>query len=244
MINATSYDILTTIMSRLELTMEKRLDFEGLTRQTRRLDFEDGLTDLHVGALFLVMSLAATFFFSASGLTWFTKALILQPDITKVALVGIFGCFLLVAFGSRRLIARVRREYIWKDRGEIVPLAVGVDRWVHVLAAAAFLILTTLGLWVLLRGRSGDEAILRLLVAASGVATGITYLGMGLTLRLNRYLYVGFAGGLLSGVLFFFPLTFSGSWLVFGAIWTTVLLISGLYALQRIRRDMAEANHD
>lgn len=223
--------------------MDKRLDYEGLTRQTRRLEFEDGLTDLQVGAVFLVISLAAAFFFSTAGLTWFARAFILQRDIANVALVGIFACFILVAFGSRRLIAEVRRKYIWKNRGEIVPLPVGVDRWVHVLAVAVFLILMIFGLWVLLRGGNDEEAIMRLLVAASGVATGIIYLGMGRSLRLNRYFPVGFAGGLLSCGLFFVPLTWSESWLGFGAIWTTVLLISGLYALRRTRRDMAEANH-
>ncbi len=224
--------------------MDKKLDFEGLTRQTRRFDFEDGLTDLQVSALFLVMSLGAAFFFSTAGLTRFTKALILQREITLVALAGIFGCFILGAFGSRRLIARVRREYFWKDRGEIVPLPVQVDKWVTVLSAAVFLILMIFGLWALLRGGSDDQAILRLLVAASGVATGIIYLGMGRSIRLNRYLPVGIVGGLLSGVLFFIPLTWSESWLGLGAIWTTVLLISGLSALRRTRLSMAEANHD
>lgn len=223
--------------------MDKRLDFEKMTRQTRRLDFEDGLTDLQGSAIFLVMSLGAAFFFSTAGLTWFTRALILQREITLVALVGIFGGFILAAFGSRRLIARVRREYFWKDRGEIVPLPWQVDRWVNALAAAVFLILMTFGLWVLLRGGSDDEVILRLLVAATGVGVGITYLGMGRALRLNRYLSVGFAGGLLSGALFFVPLTWSEIWLGFGAIWTTVLLASGLYALRRTRRSLAEVNH-
>ena len=223
--------------------MEREIDFEEITLRTRRMDFEDGLTDLQVSALFLVMSLGAAFFFSTSGLTWFTKALILQREITLVALVGIFGCFILGAFGSRRLIARVRRGYIWKDRGEIVPLPVGVDRWVSVLGAAVFLTLTIFGLRILLRGGSDDEATLRLLVAASGVATGITYLGMGRSLRMNRYLCVGIAGGLLSVVLFFVPLTYSGSWLGLGAIWTTILLASGLYALRRTRRGIAEASH-
>ena len=223
--------------------MDQRLDFEELTRQTRRLEFDDGLTDLQVSALFLFMSLAAAFVFSTAGLTWFAKALILQREITFIALAGIFACFVLVAFGSRRLIARVRRDYFWKDRGEIVPLHVGVDRWVSVLSAAVFLILTIFGLWLLLRGGSEDEAILRLIIAASGVATGITYLGMGRSLRLNRYLCVGIAGGLLSVVLFFVPLTYSGSWLGLGAIWTTILLASGLYALRRTRRGLAEANH-
>ncbi len=118
--------------------MDKRLDFEELTRQTRRLDFGDGLTDLQVSAVFLVMSLAAAIFFSTAGLTWFARALIIQREITFLALVGIFGCFILGAFGSRRLIARVRRDYFWKDRGEIVPLPVGVDRWVSVLSVAVF----------------------------------------------------------------------------------------------------------
>ena len=223
--------------------MEDRLDFEELTRQTRRLDFEDGLTDLQVSAAFLVMSLAAAFFFSTTGLTWFARSLILQREITYVALVGFFGGFILVAFGSRRVIARVRREYFWKDRGEIVPLPVQVDKWVSVLSAAIFLTLLIFGAWVLLRSGTDEEAILRLIIAASGVATGITYLGMGRSLRLNRYLPVGFVGGLLSGVLFFVPLTYSESWLGLGAIWTTILLTSGLYALRRTLRGMAEANH-
>lgn len=222
--------------------MDDRLDFEELTRKTRRLDFEDGLTDLQVSAIFLVMSLSAALFFSTAGLTWLTKALILQREITLVALAGIFGFFMLVAFGSSRLIARVRREYIWKDRGEVVPLPWQVDTWVNVLAVAVFLVLMILGLWVVLRGGSDDDAILRLLIAGSGVVTGIMYLGMGRSIRLNRYIPVGIIGGLLSGVLFFIPLTFSESWLVFGAIWTTILLISGLYALRRTRLSMLEIN--
>jgi hypothetical protein len=223
--------------------MDDGLDFEELTRKTRRLDFEDRLTDLQIGAIFLVMSLCAAFFFSTAGLNWFARALTLQREITLVALAGIFGCFMLVAFGSSRLIARVRREYFWKDRGEIVPLPWQVEPWVNVLAAAAFMILMMLGLWVVLRGGRDDDALLRLLIAVSGVMTGIMYMGMGRSIRLNRYLPVGLIGGLLSGVLFFIPLTFSESWLAFGAIWTTVLLISGLYALRRTRRSMAEANH-
>jgi hypothetical protein len=223
--------------------MEKKLDFEGLTRQTRRLDFEDGLTDLQVSALFLIISLGAAFFLSTAGITWFARALILQREITLVALAGIFGCFILVAFGSRRLIARVRREYFWKEHGEIVPLPWQVDKWVSVLSVAVFLVLMIFGLWVVVRGGSDNETILRLLIAASGVATGITYMGMGRALRLNRYLSVGIVGGLLSGALFFIPLSFSESWLGLGVIWTTVLLISGLYALRRTRRSMFEVNH-
>ena len=223
--------------------MEREIDFEEITTRTRRLDFEDGLTDLQVSAAFLVMSLAGAYFFSTAGLTWFTRALILQREITLVALIGIFGCFVLVAFGSRRLIARVRREYLWKDRGEIVPLPVQVDKWVSVLSAAIFLAILIGAAWVLLRGGTDEEALLRLIIAASGVATGITYLGMGRSLRLNRYLPVGLVGGVLSGVLYFVPLTWSGSWLGLGAIWTSILLISGLYALGRTRRGMTEANH-
>ncbi len=223
--------------------MDESLDFEELTRKTRRLDFEDGLTDLQVSAIFLVMSLGAALFFSTAGLTWLTEALILQREITLIALAGIFGFFMLVAFGSSRLIARVRREYFWKDRGEIVPLPWQADSWVNVLAAAVFLVLMIFGLWVVLRGGNDDEAIMRLLIAGSGVVTGIMYLGMSRSIRLNRYLPVGIVGGLLSGALFFIPLTFSESWLAFGAIWTTTLLVSGLYALRRTRRGMAEANH-
>ena len=223
--------------------MDDGFDFEELTRKTRRLDFEDGLTDLQIGAILLVMSLGAAFFFSDAGLTRLTKALTLQREITLVALAGIFGCFMLVAIGSSRLIARVRRDYFWKDRGEIVPLPWQVDTWVTVLATAVYLVLMIFGLWVVLRGGSDDDALLRLLIAVSGVMTGIMYLGMGLSIRLDRYLPVGIVGGLLSGLLFFIPLTFSESWLAFGAIWTTVLLISGLYTLRRTRRSMAEANH-
>ncbi len=224
--------------------MEREIDFEEITTRTRRLDFEDGLTDLQVSALFLVMSLAAAFFFSTAGLTWFARSLIFQREITYVALVGVFGGFVVVAFGSRRMIARVRREYFRKDRGEIVPLPVQVDKWVSVLSAAIFLTILIGGAWVLLRSGTDEEAILRLIIAASGVATGITYLGMGRSLRLKRYLPVGFVGGVLSGVLFFVPLTWSESWLGLGAIWTTVLMISGLSALRRTRLSMAEANHD
>ena len=87
-------------------------------------------------------------------------------------------------------------------------------------------------------------AVVRALVAASGIATGVVFVGMGLSLRLPRFIWVGIIGGMLSAVIFALPVPIPASWVMMGAIWAIVLAISGGRAFQQALRNSGTPAHD
>jgi hypothetical protein len=62
------------------------------------------------------------------------------------------------------------------------------------------------------RGVLSEEEALRVLAASVGSGIGIVYLGMGIDLRLSRYIAAGIAGLILSAVVVVQPVAFSMSW--------------------------------
>lgn len=223
--------------------MENQINFEEITRRTRRLEFEDGLNDLQNGFVFLLFSLLSAFFFSRAGLTFYMRGMIYQPEIMTIGLITLIPLLVLLTFGGRRLISRVRRKVLWRGQGEIVPLKWQVDRRITILAAGIWLIVSFVGLTWLSQGRIRLDADMRIMIAAGGLATGIVYVGMGRSLGIQRYQWVGIIGGLLSTLLMFVPLPYVGSWLAFGAIWTSVLGVSGTIALRQTLLDLRGASH-
>ncbi len=213
--------------------MQNDIDFENLTRQTRRLEFEDGLTDLQNALVFLLLSLMGAVFFSTWGITIYMRAMLFNSELTTITLLALIPLLILLMFGGRRLIHRIRRDYFWRDRGEIVPLKWQVDWRVNLLAAAVWLVLTLIGLVGVSRGSTEWDAELRVMIGAAGVATGVVYFALGWSMGIRRYLWLGAIGGILSLLLTFIPVPAGYSWVVFGFIWCGLLVISGIYALRR-----------
>jgi hypothetical protein len=220
--------------------MQNEIDFEDLTRQTRRLEFEDGLTDLQNAFVFLLMGLLGTVFFSTWGLMLFIRGILFNEELTMLALLAIIPLLVLIMFGGRRLIQRIRRDILWRERGEIVPLKWQVDSKLSVLAFTVWLALTLIGLKTVSRWSMEMDSALRVMIGAAGVATGVVYFAMGRTLRVQRYLWVGPLGGILSLLLMVVPVPSGYSSAVFGVVWCSLLTISGLAALRRTMRDLRE----
>lgn len=223
----------------LEVLVEERIDLDSLTRNTRRLEFDDGLNDLQNALVFLLLGLLGGFFMSTTGITLYMRGMIFNQEITTIALLTLFLLLILITFGARRWITRYRKQVLWRHLGEMEPFRWQVDRKVNVLASAIWLVVAYLGLFTFTRDPMDLDAAMRVLIAAGGIATGVVYIMMGKTLAITRYLWVGLIGSLLSAPLMFAPIDGSLSWVVFGLIWVGILGISGISALrgslQRLR---------
>jgi hypothetical protein len=215
-----------------EVVMEPYVDLDALTRQTRRLEFEDGLNDFQNGLVFLILGLLASLFMSTTGITWYMRAMLFNQELTTIALLALIPLLYLLTFGLRRLIRLYRRKVLWRHLGEMEPFRWQVDSRVNVLATAIGLIVV-IGGFVLLRNEPMDlDAGMRVIAGAGGIATAVIYLALGRSFGLARYRWVGMVGGLLSALLIIAPLNVSISWLAFGIIWALTLSISGAVALR------------
>ena len=224
--------------------MKTLSELDQLTQQTRRRDFEDGLVDFIYAVLFLVLGLLTWFALSPTGMRWYINAVIRNREITLLMFILILGLFILVLFGSRRLVDHLRQSVFWKERGFTKPLHQQV-RWPTQLLATIISLGIILGAFLLtLRGRVDPVIALRSVVAAGGVATGITFLGIGLDLSIKRYQIVAFCGMMVSALILFYPFSFAASWLVFGMAWGLILGLSGTWALRKTVQKGEEINHE
>ncbi len=222
--------------------MNQVVDLDRLTQATRRREFDDGLADFAAGAVILALGLLDWLLFSTAGLAWYATALAKHRALTLAGLLALMLLVVVGAWGARRAIGRIRMSENWRRRGIVRPLRRQIG-WPTALAAA----LTVGGMLagaatMLANGRIDQDGVLRTLVAAAGVGTGAVYLGIGVSLRIRRYLVVGPAGGVLSALILFSTLSFSAAWLVLGAIWGSLLGASGAWALRQSMASSSESN--
>ncbi len=213
---------------------------DSLTRATRRREFEDGLVDLLYGGVFLILGLASWFVYSTVGLRWLATVLIRYREIASIGLLVFVPALVLVIFAARRLIERWRRAYLWKGRGYVQSL-----RWQVKPAVSAAAAVSCLGLiggvaWLTAVGTLNQDHLLRSLTSGVSLGTAIVYFGMGVDLRIRRYLVVGIAGAVLSLPLLLLAISFSQSWLLLGGGWMLILGIPGVWALRRSVSAIAE----
>lgn len=217
---------------------------DNLTKRTRRREFEDGLMDYVLALTFLTLGVLGGFFLSASGLRWYSTQLLRNREVTIIGEIGSFALFILVLFGARRLIAHIRRKTLWKNRGFVKSLRWQVSPQVNALAGGALIAMLIVAFVLMRNGLVSDDFVLRTLVAATGVATGIVLFGVGRELELGRYRWVGVVGGTTSALIILFPLSFSTAWLALGIGWTIIFAVSGTWALRKSLAALKEAEGD
>jgi small-conductance mechanosensitive channel len=212
--------------------MKDMMYLNELTRATRRREFEDGLFDLMLAVIFFIIGLLGWLFFSPWLLHWYIESLIINREVTIIVLIALPALFLLIIFAIRQFIEYIRRSLLWRDSGYVKSLRWQVKRSTSLIAGAVAIIMTVCAFWLMQRGWISPEDVLRTLVASASVATGVVFVGVGVDLRLRRYIYIGVSGIFLSSGLLFLPNTFSKSWLMFGSLWLILLLLSGIWALR------------
>jgi hypothetical protein len=223
--------------------MNTGLDLDELTRRTRRREFDDGLMDFVFGGFALVGVLLVAFISSTSGMTWMVNSLIRHRDLTIIGLITLIPIMVLIIEGAKRLIGRIRRATFWRDSGFVTPLRQQGSWPINFLAAAIFISVVIVSAALMYRGVIGPEAVFRSLVSGAGMATGVMYFGMGVSLKLRRYQVVGIVGGLLSAGILLTSASYAMSWVLFGIAWGTVFFISGSWALRLAILSFKAADH-
>lgn len=224
--------------------MDQVVDLDNLTRATRRREFDDGLIDFAIGALFLLLCMLNWFLFSTEGISWYAIALMTNRALTLFGLAVIAVLMIVVPLGARKAIDRIRQSTIWRDSGYVKPLR-RTTGWPTILLSVVVLLGMTVGAYLLMTiGRINTEGVLRTLIASVGVGMGILYFGSGLSLGLRRYLAVGLVGGILSALILFLPVSFSIAWLILGIVWIVVLGVSGALALRQALSANADSSNE
>ena len=80
--------------------MNQAADLANLTRATRRYEFDDGLMDFAVGALFLLSSVINGFLFSPEGISWYAIALMTNRSLTLFGLAVIAALIIIGLLGG------------------------------------------------------------------------------------------------------------------------------------------------
>jgi uncharacterized membrane protein len=212
--------------------MDTPIDLDKLTHQTQRREYLDGLRDLHLGMVILILSLLNWFVLSPAGATLLVKTVRYNKDLSIVGMIGLLGLFILIIFGTERVMERIRRATLWKESGFVKPLRYGFNKWMVLAATVIMLAMIVGSTWLMATGKLPQETALRSIPAAASLGTGVFFFGMGRSLKLQRYKLVGVAGVLLSIFLYFYPLSFALTWFYLGIGWALILLASGIWALR------------
>lgn len=217
---------------------------DKLTRQTRRREFDDGLMDILNGGVFLLLGIANWFVFSAAGMSWLATAFIKRQEIAILALLAVVPALLLAIYGLRRLIARIRRAYLWKESGYVESLRWQVSKWINIIAVLGSVTLIAVAVRLMIGGSITEEQVLRAVATSVSLGTAIVYLGMGIDLRIRRYVVVGLAGLVLSAIVLAQAVSFSESWLMVGIGWMAILTVAGLWALRHSVLSLVDSSSD
>jgi hypothetical protein len=224
--------------------MNNHIDLDDLTKKTKRLEYEDGLRDFQIGAIFLILFLANWFIFTPAGLELLIRTSIRfkdYKDLWLVGLVGLIALIYLLAFGSERVMERIRRATFWKESGFVKPLRWGViPKGVVILATVVLLGIIIGSVWLMSRGILSQDAALRSVPASTGLATAVFFISLGNNLQIRRYVIVGVSGAILSGIILITEMAFATAYLWTGVGWAVILALSGFWALRWALRDLRQ----
>jgi hypothetical protein len=214
--------------------MTTQVDLDRLVRQTRQYEFRDGLRDLQMALMFVLYGLVSWLLFRPS---WWAflfniKSLFGQWTMRIIALLVLLSPAIAV-WGTLGIMTYLRRRWLWRESGIVKASRVLVPRSVTILSGIIAIggILLSAGLHI--SGQMDDLFLLRSIWAVSGWSAGCAIIGLGHSIGLVRYVWLGLIGALLSTLAVFLPCAFGETALAFGAAWGLLFTLSGAVALHR-----------
>ena len=100
--------------------MDTEMTMDKLTMKTRRLEYQDGLFDFLLAAVFLVLGGLQYLVFSESFLSWFIRIRLTHPELLLIGSIGAAALLIVLLYGSRRAIDALRKKgmAVMENRGE------------------------------------------------------------------------------------------------------------------------------
>jgi hypothetical protein len=219
--------------------MEAKYDLDDLTKTTQRLEYQDGLRDFQIAIVFLIIGLGNWLIFTPSGLRIVAELFIRFRAYRVPILFGLIGLVLLLLFGMERWMEGIRRRSFWKESGFVKPLRWGVVSTRTLFASAVVILGLIIGTtWFMARGSISEAVALRSIPTSVGIGTGIIFVSVGMRLVIQRYLWVGISGLLLSVGAFLASISLGDAYLIVGLGWSLILGISGAWALRKAVREL------
>lgn len=210
--------------------MNTKRDIDSLMRKTRQYEFADGLRDLQFAVFFVSLGITSWLILDLVYLPYFIDLMkVLGRPAMWLSLLLVFLPTLL-GFGMLGIMNYVRRRWLWRKTGMVKPSTLMIPRWSIVLAAAIFVLSIAL---VFVYQQANSLLILKMLIIASGWSMGIMLIGLGLSISLARYVWLGLLGGLVSTLLLFVNLTFGQTAMALELSWGVMFAVVGIVVLWR-----------
>lgn len=226
--------------------MIEQVDTKKIILKTKQYEFSDGLRDIQLGIMFILMATVWFWLMYEPNVLKFT--LQLGRDYGKwasnVTFLFVFFIPVVVAVGVQRIMENVRRRWLWRESGMVKSSQIVVPPYISVLAGVIFIAIILLGLKFQTALKVGDFYIMSIVMMASGWCTGVITVGLGLNVKVTRYIIIGVIGGLASTAALLYQSSMFGSALTTFVGWGVLLIISGVIVLVQVWPSIKEENHD
>jgi hypothetical protein len=202
----------------------------------------EGVGDLRIAGLFLILALFTGLTFEPLGLFWISDRIVrLQRTfgdwVVWLPLIAYLLGLALILLGTSALFNWVQRRWMASYPGSITLQGLDVPRNYSFLAAIVILSSILVSILFYQQGRVEVGFILRMIWVSSGWAFGILLFFIGLNSQIPHYIWLGLVGTFLTTVALLLQESIGGSAvLVFGG-WGLAL---GIAALLTLRMSLAK----
>jgi hypothetical protein len=225
--------------------MMEQVDPREIILKTKQYEFADGLRDIQIGITLILM--AVVWFWLMYEPVWLRFMIQVGQDYGKWASMAAFllvYCIPVVgAYGLQRLMESVRKRWLWRESGMVKASRIIVPTHINVIAVVIFIGVLALGLKFQSYLKNSDFYVMSLLMVACGWCFGFTLAGLGVNIKVPRYIVVGVVGGLASTASFLYQTSLGGAGLISFIGWGILLITSGLIVLVKVWPAIKEENH-
>jgi len=225
--------------------MFEQVDTKKIILKTKQYEFADGLRDIQLGIALILMG--AVWFGLMYQPSWLMFMIQLGRDYgrwaTIVAFLLLFSLPVVATAGMQRIMESVRRRWLWRETGMVKSSRILVPSHINILAVFIFIVALILGLRFQSFLKTGDFYLMSLIMVVVGWSFGVSLIGLGINLKVWRYVIMGVIGGVASTALIFYQSSLTGAGLLSFLGWGLILLTSGLIVLKRVWPEIREEGH-
>jgi hypothetical protein len=225
--------------------MIEQVDPREIILKTKQYEFADGLRDIQIGVTLIMMGVV--WFWMMYEPAWLKFMIQLGHDYGKwastIAFLLVYCIPVVAALGLQRIMESVRKRWLWRESGMVKASRLIVPTYINIIAVVILIGVLALGLKFQSSLKTGDFYLMSLLIVAVSWSFGVTLVGVGINLKVPRYVVVGVIGGLASTASFLYQTSFGGPGLLSFLGWGVLLITSGLIVLVQVWPEVKGERH-